>query len=89
MINDKKIQKGLEGETIVRNALREALDILGIRYRIYNNVYLQFPSSYGGKYGFTTEIDHVVVTDQFIFVIETKNKNYHKDPFSESRYKEY
>ena len=74
---ERKIEKGIEGELIVQNALKQALDTLQIRYRIYNNVYLQFPSSYGGKYGFTTELDHIVVTEQYIFVIETKNQTYY------------
>ena len=84
-----KFEKGKEGEQIVQQALEEALDILRIKYRIYNNVYLQFPSSYGNKYGFTTEVDHVVVTDQFIFVVETKNQSYYNDFFKESRNNEY
>ncbi len=84
-----KIEKGKEGEQIVQQALEEALDILKIRYRIYNNVYLQFPSSYGNKYGFTTEIDHVVVTDQYIFVVETKNQSYYKNSITENRHDEY
>ena len=84
-----KIEKGLEGEAIVQDALKQALDVLGIRHKIYNNVYLQFPSSYGGKYGFTTEIDHVVITDRYIFVVETKNQAYYKNPFTENRNDEY
>ena len=86
---ERKIEKGIEGELIVQNALKQALDTLQIRYRIYNNVYLQFPSSYGGKYGFTTELDHIVVTEQYIFVIETKNQTYYQNSFSENRNSDY
>ena len=74
IIEDRRIEKGVEGEFIVQNAIQKALNILKIRHKIYNNIYLQFPSSYGSKYGFTTEIDHLVVTEQYIFVIETKNQ---------------
>ena len=86
---ERKIEKGIEGELIVQNALKQALDTLQIRYRIYSNVYLQFPSSYGGKYGFTTELDHIVVTEQYIFAIETKNQTYYQNSFSENRNSDY
>ena len=89
LIEERKIEKGLEGEKFVQNALKQALDILKIRYKLYSNVFLQFPSSYGGKYGFTTEIDHVVITDQYVFVVETKNQTYYDNSYTENLYHNY
>lgn len=85
IIDDKRITKGNEAELFVNKSVKTALETLNIRYIIYNNIYIQFPSSYGNWYGATTEIDHLIITEQYIFIIETKNQMYNHNPFSESR----
>lgn len=89
IIDDKRITKGNEAELFVSKSVKTALETLNIRYIIYNNLYIQFPSSYGNWYGATTEIDHLIITEQYIFIIETKNQMYNHNFFSENRRKSY
>lgn len=56
-------QKGARGEKLVANRLRKGLPI---EYRLLNDVYLPLPD------GTTTQIDHIVVSQYGVFVIETK-----------------
>lgn len=57
--------RGDAGETAVSEILHHTLD--GHRYRIYNNIMLKT------NRGITTQIDHVVISQYGVFVIETKN----------------
>jgi len=57
--------RGWNGERIVANRLREGLP--EPNYFIFNNVYLPTAD------GTTTQIDHVVVSEFGVFVVETKN----------------
>ena len=59
--NRKKIT-GKLGEKIVGLNLKKLPD----EYRIFNDVYIQ-------ENGFSTQIDHLVISPYGIFVIETKN----------------
>ena len=56
-------QKGARGERRVAQRLRDGLPE---EYRIMNDVYLPLPD------GTTTQIDHIVVSQYGIFVVETK-----------------
>ena len=56
-------QKGKRGEKAVARRLRRGLPD---EYRILNDVYLPLPD------GTTTQIDHIVVSQYGIFVVETK-----------------
>ena len=56
-------RKGARGERIVAERLRSGLPA---EYRMLNDVYLPFPD------GTTTQIDHVIVSQYGIFVVETK-----------------
>ena len=56
-------QKGARGERLVAQRLRDGLPE---EYRIMNDVYLPLPD------GTTTQIDHIVVSQYGIFVVETK-----------------
>ncbi|MBR6586875.1 MAG: NERD domain-containing protein [Kiritimatiellae bacterium] len=56
-------QKGKRGEKLVAGRLRKGLPD---EYRILNDVYLPLPD------GTTTQIDHIVVSQYGIFVVETK-----------------
>ena len=57
-------RKGARGERIVATRLRDGLTD---EYQILNDVYLPLPD------GTTTQIDHIVVSQYGIFVVETKN----------------
>ena len=57
-------EKGLDGENTINNLLAGTLD--PCRYRVFSDLIV-------GSNGNTTQIDHVVVSQQGIFVIETKN----------------
>ena len=57
-------RKGARGERIVASRLREGLPE---EYQILNDTYLPLPD------GTTTQIDHIVVSQYGIFVVETKN----------------
>lgn len=57
--------QGEAGEATVSEILHQALD--EHHYRIYNNIMLKT------NRGITTQIDHVVVSQYGVFVIETKN----------------
>ncbi len=57
-------QKGARGERLVGRRLRNGLP--RDEYKILNDVYLRMPD------GTTTQIDHVVVSQFGIFVVETK-----------------
>ena len=56
-------QKGMRGEKTVAGRLRRGLPD---EYRILNDVYLPLPD------GTTTQIDHIVVSQYGVFVVETK-----------------
>ena len=56
-------QKGKRGEKLVAGRLRKGLPD---EYRILNDIYLPLPD------GTTTQIDHVVVSQYGVFVVETK-----------------
>lgn len=56
-------QKGKRGEKLVASRLRKGLSD---EYRILNDVYLPLPD------GTTTQIDHIVVSQYGVFVVETK-----------------
>ena len=56
-------QKGARGERIVAKRLRDGLPD---EYLIMNDVYLPLPD------GTTTQIDHIVVSQYGVFVVETK-----------------
>ena len=56
-------QKGKRGEKLVAGRLRKWLPD---EYRILNDIYLPLPD------GTTTQIDHVVVSQYGVFVVETK-----------------
>ena len=56
-------QKGKRGEKLVAWRLRKGLPA---EYRILNDIYLPLPD------GMTTQIDHIVVSQYGIFVVETK-----------------
>ncbi len=60
---DSPKQKGARGERRVAQRLRDGLPE---EYRIMNDVYLPLPD------GTTTQIDHIVVSQYGIFVVETK-----------------
>ena len=57
-------RKGARGEKIVASRLRDGLPE---EYQILNDTYLPLPD------GTTTQIDHIVVSQYGIFVVETKN----------------
>ena len=57
-------RKGARGELIVASRLRDGLPE---EYQILNNTFLPLPD------GSTTQIDHIVVCQYGIFVVETKN----------------
>ena len=57
-------RKGARGERIVASRLRDGLPE---EYQILNDVYLPLPD------GTTTQIDHIVVSQYGVFVVETKN----------------
>lgn len=70
------MSKGIEGEQIAARLIEQAISMAKVEAKLFQNIIFQFPSIYG-KYGkLTTEIDHIVVTPYFIFIIETKNENY-------------
>ena len=71
-----KTSKGNRAEHHVRKVIDEAIEALGKKAYVVNNLYMQFPSAYGNDYGATTEVDHIVVTGEYIFSIETKNQHY-------------
>lgn len=56
-------QKGKRGEKLVAGRLRKGLPD---EYRILNDIYLPLPD------GTTTQIDHIVVSQYGVFVVETK-----------------
>ena len=56
-------QKGIRGERLVAKRLRNGLPE---EYRILNDIYLPLPD------GTTTQIDHSVVSQYGVFVVETK-----------------
>ena len=56
-------QKGKRGEKLVAGRLRDGLSE---EYLILNDIYLPLPD------GTTTQIDHVVVSQYGVFVVETK-----------------
>ena len=56
-------QKGRRGEKLVAGRLRKGLPD---EYRILNDIYLPLPD------GTTTQIDHIVVSQYGVFVVETK-----------------
>lgn len=56
-------QKGKRGEKLVAGRLRRGLSD---EYRILNDIYLPLPD------GTTTQIDHIVVSQYGVFVVETK-----------------
>ena len=56
-------QKGKRGEKLVAERLRKGLPD---EYRILNDIYLPLPD------GTTTQIDHIVVSQYGVFVVETK-----------------
>lgn len=56
-------QKGKRGEKLVAGRLRRGLPD---EYRILNDIYLPLPD------GTTTQIDHIVVSQYGVFVVETK-----------------
>ena len=56
-------QKGKRGEKLVARRLRKGLPD---EYRILNDIYLPLPD------GTTTQIDHIVVSQYGVFVVETK-----------------
>ena len=56
-------QKGKRGEKLVAGRLRKGLPD---EYRILNDIYLPLPD------GTTTQVDHIVVSQYGIFVVETK-----------------
>lgn len=61
---DSPNQKGKCGERLVAARLRNGLPD---EYRILNNIYLPLPD------GTTTQIDHIVVSQYGVFVVETKS----------------
>ena len=56
-------RKGARGEKLVAGRLRKGLPDM---YRILNDIYLPLPD------GTTTQIDHIVVSQYGVFVVETK-----------------
>ena len=56
-------QKGKRGEKLVAGRMRKGLPD---EYRILNDIYLPLPD------GTTTQIDHIVVSQYGVFVVETK-----------------
>ena len=56
-------RKGARGEKLVAQRLRDGLPV---EYMVLNDVYLPLPD------GTTTQIDHIVVSQYGVFVVETK-----------------
>ncbi|OYP59669.1 hypothetical protein CG709_00355, partial [Lachnotalea glycerini] len=81
------IEKGIVGEQEVINIIKKAIKLNQIQARIYNNVILEFPSMYGDNGYLTTELDHIIVTDYFVYIIETKNEHYMKCSYKDEQWK--
>lgn len=84
--DNAKRKKGEDGEKHIEEIIKRAIEKTGVKAKIYKNLYLQFDSSYGNYYGATTEIDLVVLTDQFIFVFEVKNEEYSNNTYFNGDY---
>ena len=68
-------EKGKEGENYVMEVIRKATDIIGRNVKVFNHVILDFDSVYGKR---TVEIDHIIVTNSRIIIVETKNGYYER-----------
>lgn len=70
----EKEKKGKIGEDIVHHVIEDALRIAGVEGTIFDNVIVEYSSIFGYYGVMTAEIDHIVVTKEFVFIIETKNQ---------------
>ena len=75
---DYREKKGLEGEEKARELIGEILDKCPHNVQKFDNLIIPYMSVYASNGEFTTELDHVLVTDYYVFIIETKNENYKK-----------
>ena len=69
MTNENNIQKGIKGEKIVSQMIKE-MDLKG--GVLLDNAIFKFPSILYSDGYLTVQIDHLIITKQMIFCIETK-----------------
>lgn len=83
--NKKKVLEkiGRLGEKEVDSIITDYLEQNNKIYKKFRNVILQDNSIFGNEHGMTTELDEIIVTQQFIFIFEIKKTNNYKKVYDE------
>ncbi len=83
-MDDYSVKTGQEGENLVEDILTKVISALGLSCNIFSNFIFPFESVFGENGYMYAEIDKLVLTPFFIFIIEVKNECYSKADYNDT-----
>ena len=81
-MDEYRIKKGEEGERFVGEILEKVLPRMDYEYKLVQNTYLPYKSVYGKSGYISAELDFIVFTQFYIYIIEVKNESYSNCDYS-------